>query len=148
MKKLIHGLYLETFSYPSEDDSKVYQAMTTVLGGEKEFKAEPIESHHGSIILKLFFKTRKHSEIKAILSNILDNISAKDLKTMTSEIKKRIDKEGNFHMRFDKQEAYKGKLKVSYKGDVIKIRIKMASYPFSIKQAEKNVREILEKKVL
>ena len=148
MKKTIHSLYLEAFSYPSEDEDKVFQALTFILGEDKKLKADRVESHHGSIITRLFFETSKWNDIKEVLNNIFGKLSEKDRKTILETLKDRTDEEGNFYMRFGKQEAYQGKLVLLYHGDVIKIRMKVASYPFSIENIEKNVREIFEKKVL
>ena len=49
----------------------------------------------------------------------------------------RIDEKGNMFLRFDKQEAYDENIKLSYSGDVIHVRIKIASYPVSKENAIK-----------
>ena len=148
MKKTIHSLYLEAFSYPSEDEDKVFQALTFILGEKRKLRADPVESHHGPVITRLFYETNKWNDIKEILKNIFEKLSEKDRKTILETLKDRIDEEGNFYMRFGKQETYQGKLSLLYQGDVIKIRMKVASYPFSLENVEKNVREIFEKKIL
>lgn len=148
MKKTIHSLYLEAFSYPSEDESKVFRALTFILGEKRKLRADPVESHHGPIITKLFFETNKWKDIKEILNNIFEKLSEKDRKYILKTLRDRIDEEGNFYARFGKQEAYQGKLALLYHGDTVKIRMKVASYPFSLENVEKNVREIFEKKVL
>lgn len=147
MKKLVHELYLEAFSYPTEDDSKVFQAIFKVLGEEKPIKAERVESYYGPTILKLVYKANNYSEIKKILKHILKNMSEKNKRALLKEVKERLDEKGDFYLRFDKQEAYRGDLVLSYKGDVIKLVLSILSFPFSLKECEKNVREIFDKGV-
>jgi RNA binding exosome subunit len=46
-----------------------------------------------------------------------------------------MDDKGNLFLRFDKQEAYDETLKLTYTGDAIHMRIKIASYPVSKENA-------------
>ena len=46
-----------------------------------------------------------------------------------------MDDKGNLFLRFDKQEAYDENLKLTYDGNAIHMRIKIASYPVSKKNA-------------
>ena len=46
-----------------------------------------------------------------------------------------MDENGNLFLRFDKQLAYDEELKLTYSGDAIHVRIKIASYPVSKENA-------------
>lgn len=46
-----------------------------------------------------------------------------------------MDDKGNLFLRFDKQLAFDEKLKLTYSGNAIHIRIKIASYPVSKENA-------------
>ena len=67
----------------------------------------------------------------------------KDKKIIKEELNRRIDEKGNLFLRFDKQLAYDEKLKLTYSGDAIHVRIKIASYPVSQENAVK-VAEVIE----
>ena len=60
-----------------------------------------------------------------------------DKEIIKNELSRRMDEKGNFFLRFDKQEAYNRNLKLTYSGNAIHARIKIASYPVSKENALK-----------
>lgn len=49
----------------------------------------------------------------------------------------RLDDSGILYLRFDKQEAFLGRLKLSESEDVIRVRIRFSAYPISKELIEK-----------
>ncbi len=144
MKKVIRDLYFEVFSYPTEDDAKVFESIYNIVGSKIDLAAERVESYYGPSILKYHFRTEKQPLIKKVMKHILEKIPEKEKKDILKDMKNRVDEQGNLYIRFDKQEAYQKKLIISYHGDVVKMRIGFTSYPFLIKTVYANVRDVFE----
>ena len=53
-----------------------------------------------------------------------------------------MDEKGNLFLRFDKQSAFDENLKLTYSGDAIHVRIKIASYPVSKENAIKIAKKL------
>lgn len=145
-EKLVHSITVEVFKYPWEYDEKIEKAIFSVFPVKTKLNKENIESYTGSFIQKVTAKTVKTSEIRKIISHFMKNLSKEELKKITDSIEDRIDEEGNFFIRFSKQDACEDVLKLQYKGDIIKMRMKLTSYPFSIEKAKKNAVKIFETK--
>lgn len=144
MDRKAHSITMEAFMYPSEDRLKVLKSLSFVFPFEKA-KDEKIESYYGPAITKMVVTVVKPKEVASSLNKISENLSDKDRKEIISSINERLDKEGNFYMRFSKQEAFDENLFVQYKGDVIKVIVKMAGYPYNRDNAKRDLVKIFEK---
>ena len=131
---MIHNVSYRTFVYGTEDEEKVVSALNhifpTILP-EKEIN----EDAYGNKIIVLSNRITKKRIIRDFISFLNKNLSDEDKNTIKKELSQRIDEKGNMFLRFDKQEAYDEKIKLSYSGDVIHVRIKIASYPVSKENA-------------
>ncbi len=136
----------EVFEYPSEDSDKVNKAIEFVIPFKKKVLKERLESEHGASIFKITVKLKK-SEARKLLKSIIERLSKKELNEIISTLEKRLNDEGFLFLRFDKQEAYEGKLKLSYSGDVIRIKIRLTSYPLDVKKIITGLREFLNEVV-
>ena len=144
MQKLVHSIALEVFMYPTEDIEKVAEAIEFIFPIKKTVEEEDIESYYGPEIIRLTADIKKSAEVRQILTYLIKKLSSADKKKILDSIADRIDDEGNVFIRFSKQDAYSDSLKLQYHGDVIKLKIKMASYPFSLEKAKENLRELFE----
>jgi len=131
--KNISSISVETFCYPTEDKDRVVTALNEVLPAEK-YRQEKIPSFHGPTFIKLTYKTTKPKEIKDFLSRI------KNVKIVQKM--ERLDDDGIYHLRFDKQKAVTGNLVLTRTGDAILIKIKVVSYPHNIEKIKDIVREM------
>lgn len=138
---MIHNVSYRTFVYGTEDEEKVVSALThifpTILP-EKEIN----EDAYGNKIIVLSNRITKKRSIRDFISFLNENLSGEDKNTIKKELSQRIDEKGNMFLRFDKQDAYDENIKLSYSGDVIHIRIKIASYPVSKENAIKVAHKI------
>ena len=141
--KLVHSVALEAFSYPSEDAEKVAKAIAFVFPKGK-IKKEGIESYFGPEITKHYAELKNPRQVSDEISYLVKNIPDSEKKEMIKTLEDRIDEEGNFHVRFSKQDALDDRFVLQYKGDVIKLKIKMASYPFVLEKVKKNLVSLLE----
>ena len=112
--------------------------------GDFELRQEKIESEYGPAIVRLSYLTEKASEIKAVLEKIRSGLAEAERKKVMDTLDQRMSDEGNLYLRFDKQKAYKGKLALKYTGDVLKARVKIASYPATLSNLKYNAKILFE----
>ncbi len=144
MEKLAHYLELRTLQYPAEDTSKVKKAINNLLELDEEtleerLETEELESQEGATIKKHEYRTERWSEVKELMKKIFREIEKPE------ELYNHLDEEeGEFYIRLDKQKLHQGNLKLSKKGDVIHIKIKIASYPFRKEKIKKNLEKLIK----
>jgi len=143
MEKLAHYLELRTLQYPSENEEDIKKAVNTVLkleSGElvEKIKTQEMESQEGAKIKKHSYKTERWSEVKQIIKTIFREIEKPE------KIYDHLDtEEGEFYIRLDKQKLHQGKFELSKGGDVVHIKIKIASYPFRKEKIKKNLKKLI-----
>lgn len=138
---MIHNISYRTFVYGTEDEEKVMTAISYLFSNPLPEKTIN-EDHFGNKIIVLSDKITKKRTNKDIVSFLNDNLSDEDKETIKEELSRRMDEKGNFFLRFDKQSAYNENLKLTYSGDAIHVKIKIASYPVSKENAIKVVRKL------
>lgn len=139
---MIHNISYRAFVYGTENKEKVLESIKTLFPNSPP-QCEAIEGYYKNPVLILTNKIGKKREIKDFVEK---------LSTMKDPAKKRIlygledkmDDYGNLFLRFDKQRAYSGDLKVVEHGDSIHVKIKMAAYPAKKKVALKIARKLFE----
>lgn len=140
---MIHNITYRTFVYSTEDEEKVIDAISYIF-----FKPSPDktinEDHFGNNIILLSEKISKKRYIRDITTFLNENLSDNDKLIIKDELSRRMDDKGNLFLRFDKQEAYMGNLKLTYAGDAVHMRIKIASYPVSKQNALKVAHDIFD----
>ncbi len=124
---MIHNIAYRTLFYGTEDEEKVRTAVCNILPFSSPEK-EIIEGYHKNQVILLHGKTSKKSEIKGFLKS-LDNIKSSDKRRILRDLENKIDYKGNLFLRFDKQRAYLGDMKVVEHGGAIHLKLKIAAYP-------------------
>ena len=138
---MIHNISYRTFVYGTEDEEKVITAISYLFSNSLPEKSIN-EDHFGNKIIVLTDKITKKRTNKDIIAFLNENLSEEDKNTIKNELNRRMDDKGNLFLRFDKQLAYDEKLKLTYSGDAIHVRIKIASYPVSKENAVKVAKKI------
>ena len=131
---MIHNISYRTFVYGTEDEEKVITAISYLFSNSLPEKSIN-EDHFGNKIIVLTDKITKKRTNKDIIAFLNENLSEVDKNTIKNELNRRMDDKGNLFLRFDKQLAFDEKLKLTYSGNAIHIRIKIASYPVSKENA-------------
>ena len=131
---MIHNISYRTFVYGTEDEEKVITAISYLFSNSLPEKSIN-EDHFGNKIIVLTNKITKKRTNKDIIAFLNENLSEEDKNTIKNELNRRMDDKGNLFLRFDKQLAFDEKLKLTYSGNAIHIRIKIASYPVSKENA-------------
>lgn len=127
---MIHNISYRTFVYGTEDEEKVMAAIGYLFPNSLPEKSMN-EDHFGNRIIVLTDKITKKRTNRDFASFLNDNLSEEDKIIIREELSRRMDEKGNLFLRFDKQCAYDEILKLTYSGDAIHVRIKIASYPVS-----------------
>ena len=131
---MIHNISYRTFVYSTEEEENVVKSLNYIFSEPSRVKTIT-EDHFGNKIFILSEKISKKRFTKDIVKFLNDNLSNDDKNIINDELSRRMDDKGNLFLRFDKQEAYDENLKLTYDGNAIHMRIKIASYPVSKKNA-------------
>lgn len=140
---MIHNISYRTFVYSTEDEEKVTDSISYLFSEPSPVKTIT-EDHFSNKILILSQKISKKRFTKDIANFINNNLSIDDKNIIKEELSRRMDDKGNLFLRFDKQEAYDENLKLTYSGDAIHVRIKIASYPVSKENAMAVAKKIFD----
>lgn len=124
---MIHNISYRVFVYGTENDEKVKEAVKTLFPNSHP-QTDTTEGYFKNPVLILHDKITKNREIKEFVE-ILKQIDAASKKRLRSELENKMDERGNLFLRFDKQRAYLGDLKIIEHGDAIHVKINVAAYP-------------------
>ncbi len=138
---MIHNISYRTFVYGTEDEEKVMVALNHLFSNSLP-ERNINEDHFGNKIIVLTDKITKKRTNKDFINFLNEQLSQEDKQIIKEELSRRMDEKGNLFLRFDKQLAYDERLKLTYSGNAIHVRIKIASYPVS-KENAMNVAEKL-----
>lgn len=137
---MIHNISYRTFVFGTEDEEKVMTAISYLFSNPLPERTIN-EDHFGNKIIVLTDKITKKRTNRDFISFLNENLSNEDKSTIKEELSRRMDEKGNLFLRFEKQSAYNETIKLTYSGDAIHVRIKIASYPVS----KENAMEVAEK---
>ena len=143
---MIHHILLRTFAHATEDVSRVKAALQLLLPEDSEIKSTRTEGHFGNPITILEAKLEKR-HYKSFL-DVLGNLSKAELLQMRDELKRHVDDDCNFYVRFDKQAAYEGDIRLAQTEDSVAIKMKIMSYPARRENAVKLMERLLDAQLL
>ena len=137
---MIHNISYRTFVYGTESKEKVLESIKTLFPNSSP-QCEATEGYYKNPVLILNNKIDKKREIKDFVEN-LSSMKDPAKKRIFYQLENKMDDYGNLFLRFDKQRAYLGDLKVVEHGDSIHVKIKIAAYPAKKKVALKIARKL------
>lgn len=137
---MIHNISYRVFVYGTENEEKVREAIR-ILFPNSHPQTKEIEGYFKNPVLILRDKIGKKRETKNFIK-ILQNLDSSTKKRILNELDRKMDDKGNLFLRFDKQRAYLGDLKIIDHGDAVHVKIKIAAYPAKKENAMKLAREI------
>ncbi len=133
---------LRTFAHATEDVSRVKSALELFLPEDCEIKIKMKKGHFGNQITILEAKLEK-SHCKSFL-DVLRSLPETQLLKLKDELKRHFDDGCNFYIRFDKQSAYEGNLKLAQTEDSIAAKMKIISYPSRREKAVTFIEKLLD----
>lgn len=132
-------MHARTICHATEDLEKVEQALNTVVGDSVTNRSRT-EGHHGNAIDVLDSSV----EDEELILDVFRRMRPEDLAEVGSALGTRMDDACQVFLRFDKQEAYAGRLALSDGEDVVAVRIKVRAFPAKRELAEGIVKGILQ----
>lgn len=149
---MIHYINLRVIAHSTEDLSRVRGALDFFLRNatgmsdndvtDELVEVTDIEGHYGNPSVMLSSQISRKSDSVKLARFIRANMSPEDVENLRSEMPDRLDDDQLFHMRFDKQAAFMGKLALSSSSDAITVKVKIATYPKNRLQAGIIVEEL------
>lgn len=143
---MIHHVMLRTFAHATEDISRVKSALELFLPEDCEIKTTMNKGHFGNPITVLEAKLEKR-HCKSFL-DIFRSLSKAQMSGLKDELKRHFDDNSNFYIRFDKQSAYEGDIKLAQTEDSITAKMKIISYPSRRENAVMIIERLLDDKFL
>jgi len=126
----ITSIEIRVFSHATEDIDKVQAATRNILpeasAEDMVFEQSPLTGHFGNPITLITAKLTDRKVLLAALEKIGSGLSALDKEALSAEFKARIEKRSLF-LRFDKQSAYLGTLKLG-SNDPIHFRVHFKNF--------------------
>jgi RNA-binding protein len=139
---MIHNISYRAFVYGTENKEKVLKSIKTLFPNSSP-QCEVTEGYYKNPVLILSNKIDKKREIKDFVEK-LSKMDDPTRKRILHQLENKMDDFGNLFLRFDKQRAYQGDMKVVEHGDSIHLKIKIAAYPAKKKVALEIARKLFE----
>jgi len=129
----IHYITFRASVHATESDDRVKTALSLFLFDNKINESQT-EGHFGNPITLL------HGQIKGkdctrFIDNLKSCLPEFELKKLSNERCERIDDECCLHIRFDKQAAFEGQVRLATTADTITAKIKLRAYPANYEKA-------------
>ena len=135
---VIH-LDFRTFCHATEVEERVRKALTFASNCE-DISVERSEGYHGNKILIMSCTVSRKADIRAFFRRV----GKEDLRTLLETLDQRLDEDGQFFFRLDKQKAFLDELTIFSGDDCIHVRAKVESYPKRREKALENARAMLQ----
>jgi len=106
------------------------------LRGRADISVEETHGHYENPITILRACFRNPDQASESLTWVLSNMPPEDRTFLAGRLDLHLDEKSRVYIRLDKQEAFLGRIKLSYGNDVIRVR-------FTFKGAKNEVKELL-----
>ena len=133
----LHYVDLRAFSYATEDEQRVAEALRYYLPEETELDRASTEGFHGDRIVVLSARVERADDVRVVLRRLAE---FEGIEGVVEELDERVDDNCAFHLTLDKQAAYRGEVAL---GDGLVLRGKIEAYPAKKEIAVANLRELL-----
>jgi RNA binding exosome subunit len=116
---------VRVFVHATEDAEKVLAAVRNILpvevGEAAVFRKAGLSGHHGNPILLFEARLEDKKALPEVLRKFGVGLAALDKEELASELRLHLERR-NLYLRFDKQAAFRGKLRFS-RVDPIRVRV-------------------------
>ena len=150
MNKLIHSIQITILEKNEDDLEKIYDVLLFIFPAD--YKKECIDINHENFeglqkntIHSISLTTTKERHNKSLSESLFSKLSDEIKKQLLDQIDSRLDDQGNFYIRFDKQELMKKSFQLTDSGNCVHIKIKMAAFPAKREQFKKSVGLLIKK---
>ena len=138
---MIDRISFRAFVAATEDEGRVRESLGIFVPLDR-ISEIPAEGHFGNEI-KILDATLKKREAGAFFQILREQLPKEDLVRLRREMDQRLEGESHFHLRLDKQAAYKGLVKLTDSADAVDVSALVKTYPSRREEALRILREIL-----
>lgn len=148
MEKLLHSIQLNVFESSLEKLPEIHSVFHILL--PIDFEKNHIKIDHQQLegflgtIHSLTLQTTSHRHNSLLLDTIFSHVSKQELSIIELQRESRLNKDGVFYIRFDKQSLLQNIFRLTDGGDCFHIKIKLAAYPATKERYFQNLQKILE----
>jgi len=124
----IHNIVFRAIARATESEDRVKTALSLFIF-DNEIETIVTEGHFGNRITIMNARL-KGKDCNRFIDVVKSGLPEPDFRRLRNELYDRVDDECVLHMRFDKQTAYSGAVKLaSSEADTITVEIKLRAYP-------------------
>ncbi|VVB70877.1 RNA-binding protein [uncultured archaeon] len=138
---MIDKVSFRAFVAATEDERRVRDALGVFVSLDS-ISAITAQGHFGNEIKILEASLRK-KEAMAFFPILREQLPAAELLRLRREMPERLEGDSHFHLRLDKQAAYKGMLRLTDSKDAIDVTLLIKTYPARREAALKILSEII-----
>lgn len=145
-EKIVNTLYIETYCHATESLRKVEKAIRNLIPEELrnkvKFSYQKLEGYYGNPIIVIRSTINDSEVAQKIVEHIVSLMDSSDKNYIKNTLELRLDNSGNLYLRIDKQQAFKGKVRVIEHDDVIKLRIGLKPHIRKLETVEYYLKKI------
>jgi len=138
----VEGFEASVFIHATEDEDKVLRGFGEVFPAGMGFKRTVLTGHYGNPIVKIEGRC-KGRKAQEVFDRLVGRMERDDLREVTESLERKIDGSCHLYLRFCKQEALDGRLRLAGGDDVIHVKVKVAARPAKPDRAAKVLRDYL-----
>jgi len=138
---VIDRISFRAFVAATEDEGRVREALSVFLPLDK-ISCIKAEGHFGNEIKILEGSLRKR-EASSFFTILREQLSPEDLLALRRELPERLEGMGRFHLRLDKQSAYRGLVHLTDSKDALDVNILVKTFPARRDEALKILSDLI-----
>ena len=138
---MLHRITFRAFVAATEAEERVYKALSIFVPLDSIISTAAV-GHFGNDI-KILEATLKKKDGLIFFRILREQLPREDLLRIRREISIRTDDSRHFHLRLDKQAAYKGLVRLTDSKDAIDVTASIATYPANREEAMRIAGELL-----
>jgi RNA binding exosome subunit len=138
---VIHRISFRAFVAATEAEDRVREALSIFVPLDG-ITSTAAEGHFGNRI-KILEATLEKKDGLAFFRILREQLPREDLLRLQRELPARVDDSCRFHLRLDKQAAYKGMVRLTDSKDALDVTALIATYPSRREEAQKVLGDLL-----
>ena len=138
---MLHRITFRAFVAATEAEERVYKALSIFVPLDSIILTKAI-GHFGNDI-EILEATLKKKDGLIFFRILREQLPREDLLRLRRELSARVDDACHFHMRLDKQAAYKGLVRLTDSKDALDVTATIATYPANRDEALRIAGELL-----
>ena len=126
MSPTVDSIQITAISHATEDPNKVAKAIAQVLSSASprmHAEKRTVKGHFGNPITT-FLSNARGKQTEGLLYELYGKLGPSDQTMLLEELGTRIDEDGRLHLRFDKQDCFRGKIRLEDE-DSVKVTVSL-----------------------